>query len=119
MSIHKENFLSSPLLSKTLPKCLDTDAKFSEPWEAKAFAIIVTMAKEGYFAWDEWVEFFSQEVKVATLIEENGGNPQSYYEQWLDAAEKILMAKGLVTKEQLFAKKFSIAAVGTNKALMS
>ena len=37
---------ASPLLAKALPVTVDADVTFAEPWEAKAFAIIVKLAQE-------------------------------------------------------------------------
>ena len=33
----------SPLISKSLPLTADEDVKFNEPWEARAFAIVVRL----------------------------------------------------------------------------
>lgn len=107
-----ESKAASPLLLKTLPLGVDADVAFSEPWEAKAFAIVVKLAEAGHFTWPEWVECFSQEVAAATAVEAAGGRPKSYYEQWLDAAERIMVAKGVTSKEQLLAKRFAIGAAG-------
>ena len=107
----------SPLLAKALPVCADGDMKFSEPWEAKAFAIVVKLAQSGHFAWSEWVDVFSDEVAASTAVEAAGGKPKTYYEQWLDAAERIMIAKGVTSAEQLAAKRFAIGSVGTTHAL--
>ena len=107
----------SPLLAKALPVCVDDDMKFSEPWEAKAFAIIVKLAQAGHFAWSEWVDYFSDEVAASTAVEAAGGKPKTYYEQWLDAAERILIVKGVTSAEQLAAKRFAIGSVGTTHLL--
>ena len=109
--------LPSPLLAKALPVCVDGDMKFSEPWEAKAFAIIVKLAQAGHFTWTEWVECFSKEVAAATAVEAAGGSAKTYYEQWLDAAETLLVDKGVTSRQQLLAKRFAISAVGTTHVL--
>ena len=102
------------LLSRTLP--VDTDLKFAEPWEAKAFAIVVSLAQAGHISWPEWVECFSKEVAAATADEACGGQPRSYYAQWLNAAETLLAEKGLASPDQLQARRFSIAVAGPMKA---
>ncbi len=96
---------------------LDADHKFAEPWEAKAFAIIVKMSESGYFTWNEWVECFSKEVAAATAVELGGGKAKTYYEQWLSAAEKIMVEKGITSEAQLNAKKFAIGAAGTGHVM--
>jgi len=101
------------LLAKTLPVRVDGAMTFAAPWEAKAFAIIVELAQAGHFSWAEWVECFSKEVAAATAVEAAGGTPKTYYEQWLSAAETLLVDKGMTSREQLLAKRFAIGAVGS------
>jgi nitrile hydratase accessory protein len=107
----------SQLLAKALPVSVDADLKFAEPWEARAFAIIVKLAQAGYFSWSEWVECFSKEVAAATAVEAAGGSSKIYYEQWLDAAELLMIDKGVTSREQLLAKRFAIGSVGTTHVL--
>lgn len=102
----------SILLSRALPCEGQADLVFAAPWEATAFAIVVSLAKAGHFTWAEWVECFSREVAAATAVEAAGGEPPGYYEQWLAAAEKILAEKNLTSIDQLRAKKLGVAAAG-------
>ena len=37
-----------------LSESADTEVVFSEPWEAQAFAMAVTLSGNGYFTWKEW-----------------------------------------------------------------
>ena len=108
---------ASPLLAKSLPIGIDETRTFAHPWEAKAFAIIVELARSGHFGWSEWVEYFSKEVAAATAVEAAAGTPNTYYEHWLNAAETLLIDKGLTSREQLFAKRFAIGSVGTAHAM--
>lgn len=94
----------SLLRSRSLPVCADGDMVFREPWEAKAFAIVVTLSQAGHFTWSEWVDCFSGQVEKATRIEAEGGTPKSYYEQWVDATEAMLVSKGITSGEQVTAK---------------
>jgi len=73
---------------------------FSQPWEAKAFALAVRLSESGCFTWPEWVRTFSQEIKVA----QERGDPDlgdTYYQHWLNALERICAAKGLVGFEDM------------------
>ena len=108
---------ASPLLARSLPIGVDAARKFAAPWEAKAFAIIVEMAQAGHFTWSEWVVCFSKEVAAATAVEAAGGTGPSYYAQWLNAAETLLIDKGITSKAQLVAKRFAIGSVGTTHAM--
>ena len=93
------------LRSRALPVCVDGEMAFKEPWEAKAFAIIVSLAQAGHFVWSEWVDCFAEHVEEAMRVEAAGGVPKTYYEQWVDAAETFLIAKGTTSAEQLMAKR--------------
>lgn len=112
-----DNGPGSPFLSERLPIADDAALKFAEPWEAKAFAIIVKLAEDGVIAWPDWVACFSREVAKATAAEARGETPKSYYAQWLDAAETILVDKGVTSHEQLFARRFAAASVGTGHTI--
>ena len=80
------------------------DPVFSEPWEAKAFALAVHLSEAGWFTWPEWVRIFSQEIKVAQ--ERNDPDlGDTYYQHWLNALERICAAKGLVGDEDLRQRK--------------
>ncbi len=103
----------SPLICKSLPLSTNDDVKFNEPWEARAFAIVVRLTNAGHFTWAEWVECFSKEVAEATAVEAAGDTPKTYYQQWLTAAEKMLVAKGVTSFDQLSARKFSMSIAGS------
>lgn len=108
---------NSALLARSLPCEGQADLVFSAPWEATAFAIVVSLSKAGHFTWAEWVECFSREVAAATAIEAGGGTPPTYYEQWLAAAETMVAAKGIASVDQLRARKLGIAAAGPGHSL--
>lgn len=93
-----------------LPGLLTGDkATFSAPWEARAFAMVVSMAEAKRFTWGEWVATFSREVAAAEAAAARGETPRTYYEQWLDAVEKLMVAKGLTTDDQLRLRRFAFA----------
>ena len=71
---------------------------FAEPWQAQAFALAVSLNERGLFSWSEWVEQFSSEIS-------QDGNPEQYYQQWMDALEKLLAAKGIVDEEERHHRK--------------
>ncbi len=107
----------SPLLRDRLPAEDDPDLIFAAPWEAKAFAIIVKLAQDGHFSWADWVACFSREVAAATAAAERGEPAPSYYEQWLTAAETLLVERRLTSREQLLAKRFAVGAAGTMRVM--
>lgn len=67
---------------------------FREPWEAQAFALVVSLHEAGLFSWNEWAATLSARIVTAQL----GGDPDlgtTYYHHWLAALEDITRAKGL------------------------
>jgi len=76
-------------------------AVFDSPWEAKVFALIVSLNQQGHFEWTEWAETISGEI-----ASDKGNQPETpYYELWLRAAERIIAAKGLCVAGDLSAMK--------------
>jgi nitrile hydratase accessory protein len=87
----------------------DEGPVFREPWEAQAFAIVVSLHQAGAFTWPEWVETISGVIARAQAA----GDPDHgdhYYEHWLVALERILLAKRLTSDGELHARLHDIAA---------
>ena len=94
---------------------------FVEPWAARAFAIVLEMFGKDHFSWPEWVDYFSAELGPAGHYRQ--ANPESeklagaaddveayYFELWLAACEKLLVAKGVMTQAELDAKLAELRA---------
>ncbi|MFO1349689.1 MAG: nitrile hydratase accessory protein [Gammaproteobacteria bacterium] len=81
---------------------------FAAPWEAQAFAIVVKLFEQGHYSWPEWVKYLSAEIAAAKNSPDPAQAP-AYYEQWLAAAEKLLVAKGLTTRAELAERKRELA----------
>ena len=95
-----------------LPPADSGEVRFAEPWQAKAFGLIIQMNAAGHFTWAEWVEVFSREVAAASAAAAAGLPAPGYHEQWLAAAETLMLAKGITSREQLDARRFAIGAAG-------
>ena len=77
---------------------------FSEPWEAQAFAIVVTLSDSGYFTWEEWSNTLAEPISRAGAA----GGPSDgsdYYFNWVTALEQILERKSLADDLSLAAVK--------------
>jgi nitrile hydratase accessory protein len=91
-----------------LPK--DTDGPvFREPWQAQAFAMTLKLHEGGLFTWPEWVEIFSAEIAAAGA-RGDADLGDTYYDHWLAALERIVDAKGIVSRETLSERKDEWAA---------
>ncbi len=77
---------------------------FSEPWQASAFALAVSLSKQGHFTWREWAETLSHELRASAARGEpdDGGR---YYHCWLAALERLVVLKRLSSLEALSAQK--------------
>ncbi|MBT8154080.1 nitrile hydratase accessory protein [Epibacterium ulvae] len=73
---------------------------FNAPWEGRAFALVVNLHKAGVFAWEDWVETFSSEI---AQVEAKDGPQQSYYECWVSALQKILVASDVMSDAEFAA----------------
>ncbi len=62
---------------------------FDEPWQAQAFAMAVSLNQRGLFSWSEWTKALGAEIAASP------GEP--YFQAWLRALEKILIAKGVTS----------------------
>ena len=70
---------------------------FAEPWQARAFALVLKLAERGHFTSSEWTTVLSGEVA--------GDDGSHYYEHWLAALEKLVVDKGLTDTVALNARK--------------
>jgi nitrile hydratase accessory protein len=66
---------------------------FEAPWEGRAFGIAVALNDVGLYDWDEFRERLIAEIDV----DQDG----PYYERWLSALEKLIVARGFATPEEL------------------
>lgn len=87
-----------PELRAALPAlpCDDAGPVFSAPWEARAFAMTLSLHEQGLFTWTEWAECLSK----AIIDAQAAGDPddgKTYYSHWLTALERISARKGLLT----------------------
>jgi len=69
-------------------------AVFSEPWEARAFALVMALQEAGHFTLMEWASELSVEIARA-------GQAEDYYGCWVTALETLLARKGFVSAANL------------------
>ncbi len=86
---------------------IDADGPvFEAPWQAQAFAMVVSLHQCGVFTWTEWASILSAEIK---------SDPKPYYEHWLAALENIVRDKQLFGESERVqrVKDWNIAAHNT------
>ncbi|TYC63630.1 nitrile hydratase accessory protein [Rhodobacterales bacterium] len=89
-------------LTPSLPLDVDGGPVFSEPWEARVFALTVQAHQAGVFTWSEWTAALGAE-----LARDGDGSEGTagYYDRWIDAFEGLLATKGIAAAGQLAALK--------------
>src|SRR5687768_1112842 len=91
----------------------DGGPAFAEPWQAQAFALAVKLSAQGHFTWKEWAAALADELQgAATRGEPDDGS--RYYEHWLAALERLVIAKGLADSNALLTRKDAWAAAYRN-----
>lgn len=86
-----------------LPRAGD-EPVFSEPWQAQAFAMAVTLHERGVFTWSEWADTLADEIKTAQA----DGDPDlgdTYYRHWLAALERLVSEKQIASAAALGERK--------------
>jgi nitrile hydratase accessory protein len=82
-----------------MPREGDTPV-FSAPWQARAFALVLSLRDGGVFTWDEWAQALAASIRTA----QEAGDPdtgETYYLHWLAALERLLVQKGITGKGML------------------
>jgi nitrile hydratase accessory protein len=92
-------------LDRAAPLPRDADGPvFAEPWQAQAFAMAVALHQRGVFTWPEWAAALAAEIARARAA----GDPDDgsrYYEHWMAALERLVLAKGVADAEALGRRK--------------
>lgn len=73
---------------------------FAEPWEAQAFAMVLSLHEQGLFTWPEWAQMLAATIEASHAQ----GDPDlgdTYYRHWLAALEAMLVAKGVASAFEL------------------
>jgi nitrile hydratase accessory protein len=96
------------LEGETAPPRDDEGPVFAAPWEAHAFAIVVRLFEQGHYSWPDWVRYLSAEI-AASKNAPDPAQASAYYEQWLAAAERLVIERGLASREELDARKRQLA----------
>jgi nitrile hydratase accessory protein len=74
---------------------------FDAAWEARVFGMTISMHDRQLFAWNEFRDELIEEIAEG----DKSGSESPYYERWLDAFEHLLVEKGLLSHEELGARR--------------
>jgi nitrile hydratase accessory protein len=73
---------------------------FSEPWEAQAFAMAVTLHERGVFEWTEWADALAAQIAAAQAAGDPD-NGETYYHHWLATLETLVARHELTSSSEL------------------
>jgi nitrile hydratase accessory protein len=89
----------------------DGEPVFQAPWEARAFAMAVTLFEQRHYTWREFQDRLIAEIAApGASADPEQSSIAGYYEHWLSALEKLLSEKGLVMADVLEAKVSELAS---------
>lgn len=99
-----ESLASDPAQKLGLSGLPDENAAaFEAPWQARAFAIAVTLSShhEDIYSWTDFQAHLVSEIQSteAATEDEGAGSESQYYGQWLRALERIVLEHELVDAE--------------------
>jgi nitrile hydratase accessory protein len=90
---------------------------FAEPWEARTFALALTLSRSGHLSWEEFRDRLIAEIAKddASAIPDgqvlSADSPRGpYYECWLAALEQLLREKALLNADEIERCAAAIAA---------
>ena len=78
---------------------------FEALWEGRVFGLAVGLNDQGVYPWREFRDQLVAEIAAA----DRSGVPSSYYERFLEAFEKLVIARGLMDGEELDARVRALA----------
>jgi len=78
-----------------------SDSNFAEPWEARAFALALSLSESGRLVWDDFRQHLIMEIDEADKDVASGKPGVSYYECWLRALEAVLSATGMADAAEI------------------
>ena len=87
----------------SLPLDDDGGPVFSEPWEAKVFAMTLQAHEAGVFSWSEWAQGLGAELAKDG---DGSGETLGYYDHWINALETLLTTKGYLVNRSRKPAKF-------------
>jgi nitrile hydratase accessory protein len=62
---------------------------FNEPWEARAFAMVLALHERGVFTWPQWAAALSRQITQAQAAGD-ADLGDTYYQHWLLALESLV-----------------------------
>lgn len=85
------------LQDHSLPLEIAEPCIFAQPWQAQAFALVISLHEKDVFSWNEWADALSGELKSSGASRDGS----DYYDCWLRALERLLIGKNVATSHDV------------------
>lgn len=74
---------------------------FDEPWQSRAFGMVLALSEEKTFEYEEFRQSLIATIGDWEKQHEIADKSWEYYEQWLKAFERLAVSRGFVTSEEV------------------
>ena len=61
---------------------------FNEPWEARAFGMVLALHERGLFTWPQWADALARQIELAQAAGD-ADLGDTYYRHWVLALESL------------------------------
>jgi nitrile hydratase accessory protein len=90
---------------------------FNAPWESRAFGMAVALYEQGlYQHWDEFRHRLIDEIAAWEGRHPEREEPWNYYERWLAALERLLVEKGMLSRQEIDLRTAEFASGARDEA---
>ncbi|BAZ89732.1 nitrile hydratase activator [Raphidiopsis curvata NIES-932] len=98
-----EHFAATSLMGnpQEAPPRKDGHLHFDHDWEKMAFGVAIALSKQGHYEWEDFRQTLIATIKEWETTHELNDPNWDYYQCWLTALEKLLVASGLITTGEL------------------
>lgn len=104
---HDDIRLLGELPADTVPPRRNGELVFERPWQSRAFGIAAALSEHGALRWDE---FRAELIAAIAGTARSADGEYPYYECWLAALEKSVLATGLLIEDDLRSRTRTVLA---------
>ncbi|WP_411957799.1 nitrile hydratase accessory protein [Paracoccus homiensis] len=97
----EERFVKGLEGSKAAPPKRCDRLQFDEPWQSRAFGIVLAFSEEKVIDYEDFRRNLIKSIGDWENSHDLNDASWVYYEQWLAALEQLAIDKGMVTRDEL------------------
>ena len=101
-----EHFAATSLMGapEEAPPRKDGQLQFDRDWEKMAFGVAIALSKQGHYEWEEFRQTLMATIAEWEATHELDDPEWDYYQCWLTALEKLVIASGVIEAGELEAQ---------------